>query len=399
MEAERKLQENLSRFLDGQAGARKKKKRRRRGGDLSLNEYLTLWSKARTVSPETRHKDRRAIEIHIPESIRKKSLKSITTQELLLAFEAIPSNMTRRPPQKRGLVPILEAGDDTAPERGISAQRNTYRALSGLFNHAIKKGHLSKNPLSPIPRPKPRKRPRQAEMKSKIDAVRELIKRFESGAIDDPQAEARLRIALLGLRPSEALGLTWSHIDSESIYVKQQLKRYDSEEEETGFYLKPQTKTGVVREVPLDRKTFNALIRLEHLQREWKKSPRWKPVKRQGMDSLVFTEDTGKPITQAKDRDNWRALLESQSYPYFPPNELRHISATLLRDGGANPNLIANLLGHSVEEENRTYYHPQVEAQRAEIERLVEEISKDHRDDEDAISDRRIAEIKKDFTL
>lgn len=221
--------------------------------------------------------------------------------------------------------------------------------------------------------------------------------------------EARWGLAaILGLRPSEALGLTWSrvlYLDDQSgvparhprIEIDQQLARERGPGRHgTKLLLSPNPKTpSGVRALPLTPELVEMLKRWKKIQSKWRRDKaNWKPYPH--LQNLVFTTKTGKPLKQQTDSLNWKKLLGA----VFPDNtdehaelrslraySLRHLAITRLLKAGTPLAIVSAIAGHSsVSLTASVYGHLSLEDKIAPLEALSlktvrERKIRDERDD------------------
>lgn len=168
------------------------------------------------------------------------------------------------------------------------------------------------------------------------DEARALVHGLEG----DPLKALHIAMLSLGLRQGEALGLRWTGVDLERgvIHVRAQLMRLDHE------YRLEELKTDHShRDLPLSEY-------LVHLFREHRTRQNEKrlAVGKWGNDwQLVFTAPGGKPLNASTvDRQFQRALarlgIEKRRH-----DDLRHTTASLLIDRGAELRDVMEQLGHS----------------------------------------------------
>lgn len=185
------------------------------------------------------------------------------------------------------------------------------------------------------------------------------------------QFEARWGLAcILGLRPSEILGLTWpkiTYLDNDAgvgrekprLVIEQQLARDpNSLNSQSKLYisLNPKTESGV-RALPLSQELVEMLRRWKKIQAKWRKdSANWAPYLHSNMDKLVFTTKTGKPRKQQTDSQEWRNLLEqvfrgtdqeSARIRQLRQYSMRHICLTRLLKEGTPIAIVSSIAGHS----------------------------------------------------
>jgi integrase len=226
------------------------------------------------------------------------------------------------------------------------------------LNVAIQRGHLRSNPFELVVLPK-RERSRSTSMSAEdVDAV--------LAAAADVRNRARWHLALrLGLRPGEALGLTWPDFDRNRgvLRIRHQLLYAKG----TGIYLQDATKTAAgARTIRLPQ--FMIAMLEEHRQEQavdfidggwvgWEFDGH--PV------SLMFAQQNGRPIQARMDTAEWKALLAAAGLPPDRRYVMRHTAAThMLLLSGGDVALAAKQLGHADSSFTyRTYIHPLAQAE------------------------------------
>lgn len=90
-------------------------------------------------------------------------------------------------------------------------------------------------------------------------------------------------------------------------------------------------------------------------------------------NGLVFTSVSGTPIDSKNlTKRYFKPLLKKAGLPDIRFHDLRHTAATLLIGQGANPRLVADILGHSrVGTTLEIYGHVTYELQRAAMEKWM----------------------------
>lgn len=173
--------------------------------------------------------------------------------------------------------------------------------------------------------------------------------------------------ALLALRPSEVLGLTWDRFTYLNIKngakhqvpmvsIVQQLARNPEQEGlGTKLYIKPNTKSDAgQRSLQLSPGLVGILRDWQAIQKEWKKSPEWKPYPH--LSNLVFTTKTGKSIRQQEDSKAWRELLAnsfrkedelSKHIRSLRLYALRHLALTRMVRQGVHLAKVSEIAGHA----------------------------------------------------
>lgn len=143
---------------------------------------------------------------------------------------------------------------------------------------------------------------------------------------------------LAGLRPSEAIGLTWEDVEPGRLRIRRTLRR-----EAPGVSWRRQeapTKTRATRVVPISRDLYDLIQagRGRHPELAF-----CTPRSRGPVDDRMFAQ---RP---------WRRVLARVGVRYRSPYAARHSAATLWLAQGHNPADIAQALGHSPEVLLATY--------------------------------------------
>jgi len=237
---------------------------------------------------------------------------------------------------------------------GNASVRRVMVILQGILERAVEWRRLPTNPARAVRKP-PQRRERAVRPLTPLQVERLRAQLLASGRTRDAVLVSVLAYA--GLRPSEALALTWGHLRERTILVERgvvlgQLKT---------------TKTGRTRTVRL-------LAPLAADLREWRIA-RGRPPD----DALIFPGANG----SAWSDDAWRywrrriytpAARASGLEPVPRPYDLRHSFVSLLLAEGANVVEIARQAGHSPAVTLSTYAHLFDEAQGAERRPAEEQI-------------------------
>lgn len=245
-------------------------------------------------------------------------------------------------------------------ERGVrplaaSSVRRYHSTLHGALKVAERRGHIIRNAAALVELPKVGK----AETTSYSVADTRAILEAARG----DRMEARWLLALmLGVRPSETLGLTWDTIDLRGgrVTIKQQMRAKKG----GGFELQPFPKSHAgYRTLRAPARVTEALREhrerqlLERLDSDWK-----------GWDhDLVFASAKGTPIGDGVDTRAWHRLLDVAGLPYVKRYQARHTAATLqLKQSGQDVAVVAKNLGHADPGFTyRVYIHPLEDAEAA----------------------------------
>ncbi|MDC4232436.1 site-specific integrase [Actinomyces sp. B33] len=257
------------------------------------------------------------------------------------------------------------ARNQEAEGLALTTMQRTHAVLRKLLVDAVADGYLVNSRARETPGPGVGVSPRQALSVEQAKAILEVA---------ESRSDSSRWIAALieGLRPAEALGLTWDMIDleDETMTLAWQLKAlpykerrnpasgfrvprgFESRPIEGAFHLvRPKTRAGT-RVIPL-------APRLAAELRTWKgqcDSPH----------GLVWPREDGSPRSAEFDRGQWYALVDEAGILVTLPDgttrrpllyEARHTAATMLLSGGVDETTIKAILGHSSVLSTQSYLH------------------------------------------
>ncbi len=198
-----------------------------------------------------------------------------------------------------------------------------------------------------------------------------------------PDASRWVAALVEGLRPAEALGLTWEMVDlkAETITLAWQLKALpyvESRQPDSGFrvprgfesrqlhgsyhLVRPKTRAGS-RVIPLVPWLVESLS-------IWENSAPDSPC------GLVWPRDDGTPRSAEMDRKQWYRIVEEAGVSITLPDgstrrpllyEARHTAATLLLANGIDETTIKAVLGHSSVLSTKSYLHTDNQRTRAAL--------------------------------
>jgi len=168
------------------------------------------------------------------------------------------------------------------------------------------------------------------------DEARKLIDGLEG----DPLKALHILMLSLGLRQGEALGLRWSDVDLDDavLHVRVQLQRIDHE------YRLDELKTErSQRDLPLN--TYQVRLFQEHRARQ--NEERLKSGSWGNHWQLAFTAPGGRPLNSPTVDRLFQKALERIGIAKRRHYDLRHTTASLLIDQGAELRDVMEQLGHS----------------------------------------------------
>ena len=237
--------------------------------------------------------------------------------------------------QLRKLQPeMIEAYYGKACER-LSARtvQHHHRLLSEALKHAVRKGHLGRNPCSLASAPSPRKRIMRTLTPAEVETML-------THAVSNQFYPVYYSAVSTGLRQAELLGLRWRDVDLDglSISVSQVLYKRGG----VCIFKEPKTK-GSSRRVDMTSK-LALFLRQYKVQREVIYLERDKIL---GLDDLVFASDKGKPLDPCTVTHNLARIVRRAGLGRVRFHDLRHTFASIMLMKGAPAKVISECLGHA----------------------------------------------------
>lgn len=211
-----------------------------------------------------------------------------------------------------------------------------HKILRAAMNHAVKLGHISRNPVTGTTPPRPKK--------------------SEMLFLDDKQVQVLLDTALeiedrfyplyylaihTGMRQGEIIGLKWVDLDwdQNTLQVKRQVLHFKG----GGYtFTDPKTKSGK-RTIILGSKAMQAMK--EH--KETVETLRTEAGEKWTELDLIFPSAVGTPVTGSNIRRAFRKLLIASELPKIRFHDLRHTAASLMLNHGIPVLIASRRLGHS----------------------------------------------------
>jgi integrase len=242
---------------------------------------------------------------------------------------------------------------------GDETIRKALVLLQGILERAVEWGRLTVNPVRVVKKPR-QKRRRAVRPLAPIE-IEKLRGQLLLGRRQRDAALISL-LAYAGLRPGEALALTWGDVGTTTLLIDKALALGEVKE----------TKTRRARIVKLLKPLAADLA-------EWRLASG-----RPDETELIFPLRDGRPWTDSAFR-NWRRrrftpAAQELGLTNMRPYDLRHSFASLLFVEGINPVEIAEQMGHSLQMLLSTYTHV-IEELRGGERQSAEELIKQAREE------------------
>lgn len=197
-----------------------------------------------------------------------------------------------------------------------------------VFRLAIKRNIIQKNPCTDIAFQKFKKEKKKDFYE--VDEVKKFLKGVDE--YNHPQANAFFRIALFcGLRKGEILALNFSDFINGYVIVDKTISRKSTGQGSKVYIKKTPKNEASVREVSVDKETFEAVNNLK----EYTNTNR------------VFSNYKGGILTPSAPRKWLTTICKQINLPTIPVHGLRHTHASLLFESGATIKEVQDRLGHS----------------------------------------------------
>jgi len=196
-------------------------------------------------------------------------------------------------------------------------------------------------------------------------------RKFLEAASGDPLYVAFSLLVLCGLRRGEVLGLRWRDIDfgKREIYIRQQLQRVNGV-----LYQAPvKTKAGR-RDLPL-LGFARALLISQHIRQQADRNRAGATWLGTGnTDELVFTSRSGRPVEPRNFSRSFVYICQKKALRKIRMHDVRHTTATLLKNLGVPARDAQLILGHSdISTTQGVYQHDDMEHRRNSL-RQVENL-------------------------
>ncbi|WP_199615502.1 tyrosine-type recombinase/integrase [Paenibacillus alkalitolerans] len=221
---------------------------------------------------------------------------------------------------------------------------NIFKALKSILDAAKQWGFIAKNPIDGVDRPvADKKEKREIKSRKKAYSASEAEKAILA-LYAEPERWKLYFIGVLlgGFRRGEMLGVEWPSVDFEvcGLWIEKQIS-LDEAGKKTEAELKTEESEAFV---PMPRWYMDELKQYQH---EWKKEKlqckKWKG----GDKQYVFHRGYGEMYFPSSPTKVWREFLDKHNLPRIRLHDLRHTTAMLLREDGADVKAIQERLRHA----------------------------------------------------
>lgn len=226
--------------------------------------------------------------------------------------------------------------DELADQHGPSTVGRARSVINQSLNRAVKLQVLPANPVALVTTPPPEPRPRSILTPAQAQ-------RLLAEAQQDADYALWLVLALMQLRPGEALALAWSDIDTTRhvLHVRRTLTMGTNRNFVVGDSAKSPTSHRTIDTLEVVER---ALLKLaqdhEGRMRRGELHPRFRD------QGLVFPNTYGDAMCHTVVNARLRKLCQRAGVPKITGHSLRHTGATWLRFLGVEPEVVARRLGH-----------------------------------------------------
>lgn len=274
--------------------------------------------------------------------ITKPTHRAKTDEDYRYMVDHYLSAAFKKVPLAKLTVERIESEYTRLTEQGLSG--STRRQVHSILHTALKlaqqRGHITVNPASlVVDKPSPARRSVTAISDADVAAIEAVL--------EGQRLKARWHLGLaLGIRPAEALGLEWSHLDDGWLRVEQQIQKVDGK-----LILVPLTKTEAGRRrIPIPAYIRTHLDDWRQKQLMEQSDPNWVPWSPDAQPhAWMFTSARrpGRPVTHDGDASVWRKILAKAGVPHAARYSARHTAASVLLAHGVDPATVAAILGHA----------------------------------------------------
>ncbi|SIS89207.1 tyrosine-type recombinase/integrase [Alicyclobacillus vulcanalis] len=228
-----------------------------------------------------------------------------------------------------------------------NSQLNIYKALKSVLDAAERWRIIADNPIKGVKRPAPDKAERKALRERKKSYTKAEVEVLIEKLLNEPPHWRLyyLGVVLGGFRRGEMLGMEWHQVDFErgGLNVEKQIS-LDEQGRPVEADLKTEESRGFV---PMPRWYMTELSKYRQtwIRERWhlQQCGKWQGGKKE----YLFHNGFGEKLYPSTPSLHWRRLLDKYELPRIRLHDLRHTTATILREDGADLKSIQERLRHT----------------------------------------------------
>jgi len=303
---------------------------------ITFSEFVGLWKKNYAdlyLGAYTRRHYMNMLHAHVLPVFGSMELHKIKTMHIVSFLTHLRSPEGRKDGKDKPLA--------------ANSQLNIYKALKSVLDAAERWRVIADNPIKGVKRPAPDKAERKALRSRKKAYTKSEVEVLIEKLLDEPPHWRLyyLGIVLGGFRRGEMLGMEWPQVDFErgGLHVEKQISL-----DEQGRPVEADLKTEESRAfVPMPRWYMNELSKYREIwiKERWhlQQSGKWQGGEKQ----FLFHNGFGEKYYPSTPSLHWRRFLDKHGLPRIRLHDLRHTTATILREDGADLKSIQERLRHT----------------------------------------------------
>ncbi len=294
---------------------------------VTLDQFLVQWKKGyadQSMGEYTRYMTNNVYRIYIQPVFGAEYIDKIKTLHLVNFF----AELKRK---------------DGKP-MATNTKHNIYKVLKSLFGHAFKWRLIADNPMEGVDKPSAAKKEKREMRQRKKSYTAKEVEQVMSALYELPDRWRLYYIGVLlgGFRRGEMLAVQWDNVQFEAggIYIEKQIT-FDEDGDKAEDEVKTEHSEGFVP-MPIwymeELKKYRTLWDIEK-----KNCKAWNG----GIKQYVFHPGDGQMYYPNTPSLTWRRFLAKKELPYIRLHDLRHTTAMLLREYGADLKQIQERLRHT----------------------------------------------------
>jgi integrase len=249
--------------------------------------------------------------------------------------------------------------------RGLSpsSRQHLHDFFNASLKRAIRLGLIDRNPMEAVDRPKGGRVTQPRALSP------EEVQKLLEAAKDERYRDALYLIVTVGLRIGEAIGLQWSDLEDDKLFIRRTASLIRGKV----VFGPPKTERGK-RDFYLPRDVMAMLEQQKHIQTIELSMVGERP-------HYMFCTSVGTPINHDNLRRAYRRMVKKAGLPKVRVHDLRHTFTTLARDAGLDVEVVASVLGQDPRVTLQVYSHITERRKRRASLELSELLAGKRRDD------------------